>query len=103
MSELTDKLEAFLQEAEVMNGVYYGKIERDNNTLEAFAADEELQEAVRKWIERKKYAKLGEFSGEGLAGELVQALQPGQDSNGHTPRRVSLPTYPFAKERYWVP
>ncbi|HEY6924854.1 MAG TPA: phosphopantetheine-binding protein, partial [Steroidobacteraceae bacterium] len=64
---------------------------------ELLGADEDLQGAVEKWIERGKYSQLLSFWSNG--GEVDwEKLYP----RGQTPKRVSLPTYPFAKERCWV-
>ncbi|WP_426455110.1 SDR family oxidoreductase [Paenibacillus sp. S-38] len=56
-----------------------------------------MQEAVEKWIGKRKYAKLLELWVKG--GSVNWSRLYGE----HPPRRISLPTYPFAKERYWVP
>ncbi|HYK05691.1 MAG TPA: polyketide synthase, partial [Thermoanaerobaculia bacterium] len=53
-------------------------------------------EAVDDWIARKEYSKLLQLWTRGLAidwNKLYGAVRP---------RRVSLPTYPFSKERYWI-
>ena len=58
--------------------------------------DDDIQEAVDKWIARGKYAKLAELWSRGLNvdwNKLYGAVKP---------QRVSLPTYPFARERYWI-
>jgi acyl transferase domain-containing protein len=62
-----------------------------------FAADEELKEAVGKWIERKKYEKLVDLWVKGLVVDWNRLY------GERSPRRISLPTYPFARERYWIP
>lgn len=42
---------------------------------------------------------------EALAGLYVEAYDPdwGRLFQGGSPRRIPLPTYPFSKERYWLP
>ena len=61
-----------------------------------FAANEELQGAIATWIERGKSGTLLDLWVKGLS----------VDWNGlygaAKPRRISLPTYPFARERCWV-
>ena len=49
-----------------------------------------------KWVERGKYGKLLELWVKGLSFDWRRLYGEAK------PRRISLPTYPFAKERYWV-
>jgi polyketide synthase PksM len=58
--------------------------------------DDDMQEVVDRWIACKKLAKLAQSWARGLNVDWNKLY--GEAS----PRRVSLPTYPFAKERYWV-
>ncbi len=73
-----------------------GSVKRDESSLSFFAADQELQEAIGKWIERGKFSRLLDLWVQGLAFDWNQLYASG------TPRRIRLPTYPFAKERYWM-
>jgi acyl transferase domain-containing protein/tryptophanase/acyl carrier protein len=52
---------------------------------------------IRELIERKELAKLAELwvSGASIDWQLLH--------HSGTGRRISIPTYPFAKERYWLP
>jgi polyketide synthase PksN len=100
IEELNQKLDAFAQHEQVADEVYYGKVERDNGALEALAADEDLREAINKWIERKKYIRLCTFWVKGLQ---VNWLALYNTSTLASLRRMSLPAYPFEQERYWVP
>lgn len=99
---LQSSLQAFLNGEDQITNLFHGKTERNNETIEAFASDAELQEAIEKWIERKKYGKLCEFWVKGLHINWFK-LYTQNTENGRVPRKISLPTYPFAKERYWVP
>ncbi|MFZ5637026.1 MAG: polyketide synthase dehydratase domain-containing protein, partial [Pseudomonadota bacterium] len=56
----------------------------------------DLREAVEKWIAGGKLGRLVELWTKGL--EVDWRLLYGSGR----PRRMSLPTYPFAKERYWI-
>ena len=76
---------------------YRGEVKRNKETLALFTADEELQEAVAKWMARGKYEKLLELWVKGLAFDWERLYVDTK------PQRISLPTYPFARERYWVP
>ncbi|UUM20780.1 SDR family NAD(P)-dependent oxidoreductase [Mycoavidus sp. SF9855] len=94
---LQEQLLRYLQGEGELEGMYYGKVKREQDTLSVFRADEELQEAIGKWVVRGKVGKLAQLWVQGLEVEWGQLY--GQTK----PQRVSLPTYPFAKERYWVP
>ena len=60
-------------------------------------SDEDMREAVSKWVEKRKLGKLGGLWAQGV--EVDWEVLYGE----RRPRRISLPTYPFARERYWVP
>ena len=49
------------------------------------------------WLAKGKLSKLLELWVKGLAVDWKKLYGESK------PRRVSLPTYPFAKERYWLP
>ncbi len=73
------------------------QVKRNKEALALFTTDDELKEAIEKWIQRRKYPKLLDLWVKGLIidwKKLYGEIKPG---------RISLPTYPFAKERFWVP
>ena len=94
--ELEEKLKGFLEGSDEIENLYHGQVRRNKDTLAVFAADEELQEAIEKWIQREKYAKLLDLWVKGLVFDWTKLY------GDVKPRRISLPTYPFAKERYWI-
>ncbi len=96
MKELEAKLDDFLAGKSAIDGLYSGEVKRNSETLALFRGDEELREAVEKWIQRGKWAKLLELWVKGLEIEWEQMY--GDDK----PRRISLPTYPFAQQRCWI-
>jgi polyketide synthase PksN len=94
--ELEDKLTGFVEGRDGIEDLYRGQVKRNKDALGVFAADEELKEAVDKWIERKKYSKLLDLWVKGLVVDWKKIY------GERRPRRISLPTYPFARERYWI-
>ncbi|MGS0763567.1 amino acid adenylation domain-containing protein [Syntrophomonas curvata] len=97
ITELTERLYGYLEGQESIEDMYRGQVKHNKNTMAIFTTDEEMQEALNKWIERRKYTKLLEFWVKGLKfdwNKLYGKIKP---------RRISLPAYPFARERYWVP
>ena len=96
MQELEAKLGEFLEGKGGIEGLYRGDVKADGGTLAVFRGDEELHEALGKWIQRGKWSKVLELWAKGLEIEWEQLY--GEEK----PRRLSLPTYPFARERYWI-
>ena len=95
--ELTEKLAAFLAGQSGIEDLYHGRVKRNQDPLTVFTADEDLQNAVESWLSKGKYAKLLDLWTQGLVFDWNRVY-------GETkPRRISLPTYPFAKESYWIP
>lgn len=97
MLELKLKLSEFIGGESRIESLYRGEMKRERDALALFAVDEDLQEAVRKWIARGKFGKLLELWVKGLTFDWAQLY-----AERH-PNRISLPTYPFAKEKYWIP
>ncbi|BBO59205.1 SDR family NAD(P)-dependent oxidoreductase [Mycoavidus sp. B2-EB] len=82
---------------EAAEDIYQGEAKRAQAMLTIFGADEDLQQVFAMWAAKGKLGKLAQLWVQGLAvewGRLYGAAKP---------KRISLPTYPFAKERYWVP
>ncbi len=97
MRELADKLTDYIEGRDHVEGVHDGQVKRNKEALSVFARDEELQEAIVKWIQRKKYNKLASLWVKGL--NVEWSLLYGDTR----PHRISLPVYPFAQDRYWYP
>ncbi|YCI17588.1 SDR family NAD(P)-dependent oxidoreductase [Paenibacillus sp. Z3-2] len=76
--------------------LHIGSIAAHRRTAVLFREDEELGEALQKWIIRRKYHKLLELWVQGVA--IQWELLYTEDR----PERISLPTYPFARDKYWV-
>jgi acyl transferase domain-containing protein/glutamate/tyrosine decarboxylase-like PLP-dependent enzyme/acyl carrier protein len=94
-TELTTKLQAYLSGASGIEEFYTGEVRRERDTL-AVLADEDMRLTIDAWLAKGKYGKLLELWVKGLS-VYWHALH-----TGTKPRRISLPTYPFAKERYWI-
>jgi len=94
--QLADKLRAYVDGEKNGEGVYQGRVEPGNEGVTIIGQDEDMQEAIDKWIARRKFSKLLELWVRGLD------LDWNKLYGNVRPRRVSLPAYPFAKERYWI-
>ena len=62
-----------------------------------FSDDEDAADLVSAWLEKKKYKKVLRLWANGFDTDWEQLYT---DSK---PRRISLPSYPFRADRYWVP
>ncbi len=96
VKELEGKLRSFLEGQEDIEALYRGQVKRNQGILALFTADEELQEAIHKWFQRRKLTKLTDLWTRGTTVDWDKLY------NAPKPRRLSLPTYPFAKEHYWI-
>ena len=74
-----------------------GSVEQNKETLAAFMEDEEFDETVDKWLARGKYNKVIELWAKGLSFDWQRWY--GDDVQ---PQRLSLPTYPFDLQTYWI-
>src|SRR5579864_4366000 len=97
VEELKAKLAGYVEGGkEEMEGVYEGQVKRNREALSLFSRDADLQQTVEKWLAKKKFSKLLELWVNGL--EVEWSKLYGEEK----PQRMSLPTYPFARERYWI-
>src|SRR5262249_46665413 len=96
VAQLAEKLEAYIAGKQGIEDVYQGQVKGNKELLSLFSSDTDLQQAVEKWITQGKVSKLLELWVKGLEVDwrkLYGELKP---------ERMSLPTYPFARERYWI-
>lgn len=97
VEELMAKLESYCANEQALDQIFTGQVSAENEGWATLVQDEDMREALSRWLERRKYAKLAEAWVRGL--ELDWSLLYDE---GHRPRLMSLPVYPFARERYWV-
>lgn len=97
MADLKEKLTRFIEQKEGTADIFYGQVRKNKDTISVLSTDEEMREALEKWIARKKYHKLLDLWVKGLAIDWNKLY------GEQKPRKVSLPTYQFARERYWKP
>ncbi len=94
--ELIEKLQAYVAGKQDIEDAYQGAVKRNQEALSLFSTDADLQQTIDKWIANKKVSKLVEMWAKGLDvdwSKLYGEIKP---------QRMSLPTYPFARERYWI-
>ncbi|WJQ79782.1 SDR family NAD(P)-dependent oxidoreductase [Brevibacillus brevis] len=95
VDELAEKLTHFAEGAENIAELYRGRAKRNHDTIALFA-DEDMKQTVETWMAKGKFAKLMNLWVKGVSFDWNKLYSEDK------PRRVSLPTYPFARERYWI-
>ncbi|MCW5584465.1 MAG: type I polyketide synthase, partial [Gammaproteobacteria bacterium] len=96
--ELQNKLKKYLDGDQGIEEFYQGK--QSKESLVSFVIDEAMAKTIETWIERRKYTKLLELWVRGLNVDwemIYRDIAPEKK-----PRKISAPTYPFARERYWI-
>ena len=96
IEELKEKLQGFLEGGAGMEDFYRGRVKNGKGALDSFASDDEFQEAIDKWIKRGKLSRLLDLWVKGLIFDWKKLYGKSK------PSRISLPTYPFAREHYWI-
>ena len=94
VSHLSDALAAYIDGD--ASGVFRGQVKVHKETLALFSADADFDETLDKWIAHRKLTKLTDLWVKGLE------LHWRKFYGGQPPKRIHLPTYPFAKEKYWI-
>ncbi|TMC24581.1 MAG: SDR family NAD(P)-dependent oxidoreductase, partial [Chloroflexi bacterium] len=124
LAELEEKLGKYLQEPQEEGDWYRGQVRSHKETMALFNTDEELQEVIDKWLQHGRYEKILQWWVKGLKIEWQRLYTIGAGLEPRTtigvsvrhdpyspqpmatapalPQRISLPTYPFARERYWL-
>ncbi|MET0334481.1 MAG: amino acid adenylation domain-containing protein, partial [Rhizobacter sp.] len=93
--ELRTTLHAWL-EGGASAQVHQGDANKAQGQFQAFESDEDLQTAVASWVTKGRLDQLARFWTQGLSFDWSRL------HGTATPSRVSLPGYPFAKERHWA-
>ncbi|MFG3014161.1 SDR family NAD(P)-dependent oxidoreductase [Streptomyces cinerochromogenes] len=96
-ASLADRLERYLAGDTDIEDVVTGNAKRDRDTLASLLPADELAETTGRLLEQ---GRLDRLAGLWVRGASVDWRAPHRSG---TPRRISAPTYPFARERHWVP
>ncbi|HVI53489.1 MAG TPA: SDR family NAD(P)-dependent oxidoreductase, partial [Luteibacter sp.] len=96
VAALREKLSAYAAGDTVIDDLYRGQVKKNKDALAALSHDEDMDDIAQAWIAKGKFGKLLDLWVKGLSVDWQRLYA------GDRPRRISLPTYPFARERYWV-
>lgn len=93
--DLVNRLQSFLDGANHQPGVYRGNASEQQGKIDFLFDGDDGREIVRQLMAKRRYEKLARLWSGGAVIDW-SALYPRR-----RPRRVSLPLYPFARNRYW--
>ncbi|MBA3774812.1 MAG: polyketide synthase dehydratase domain-containing protein, partial [Ramlibacter sp.] len=96
IEELQRKLASIADGRPAGDDIYQADARRSKDAMAALAADDDHRQLVQAWMAGSKHGKLLDLWVKGLPLDWQQLY------GGRMPRRISLPTYPFARERHWV-
>jgi acyl transferase domain-containing protein/acyl carrier protein/SAM-dependent methyltransferase len=96
IKELYEKLDRFINGHDDMKDLYRGHVKRKKGILPVSETDEETAKEVETILNERNNTKLMELWVNGLDFDWNRMY------GNIKPRRISLPTYPFARDKYWV-
>ncbi|MCZ8521618.1 MULTISPECIES: beta-ketoacyl synthase N-terminal-like domain-containing protein [Paenibacillus] len=97
LSGLRELLERFLQGTEDPGHIYRGQAKQGADLSMLFQEDEDSGELLQRWLRKGRLANIARLWTQGVDIDWTQLHRHSK------PRRIPLPTYPFAKDRYWLP
>ena len=97
LQELYDILRAYLEDTESSPRVYTGRVTKRENHFAGLVEGEEGRDFIRALFGNNRLDKIARLWTGGVDMDW-RLLYPDQ-----APQRISLPSYPFARERYWIP
>ncbi len=97
MQELTEKLNGFIESEDNIENLYRDQVKRNKKSLAVFTGDEDMVNVIDAWISKRKYTKILDLWVKGIEIDWHKLYDK------EKPVKISLPTYPFARERYWPP
>ncbi|WP_198863574.1 hypothetical protein [Bacillus velezensis] len=93
---LVQKLKAFVMDHETESEIYYGQVYGKRKFEYAFTSADSLYKTVKDCIDRAQYDQLCAYWVNGVKIDWNNLYRHPK------PKRISLPTYPFEREKYWV-
>src|SRR5262249_36444120 len=94
--ELISRLAGFTEGKEDIDRCFSGAT-GEAKDLDALFEAEDSQQLIQNWLTKGSFEKLAKLWAKGVEVSWEMLYPQAR------PKRVSLPTYPFARERYWIP
>ena len=101
LSELKEKLAHLGEGREMIEGTYRGCIKDGHGIAQLILSNPDIRQVIDNWVLLGATRKIAELWVKGVPVNWELFYQD-SDSSGLLPRRIHVPTYPFARERYWV-
>ncbi|APH36336.1 SDR family NAD(P)-dependent oxidoreductase [Bacillus velezensis] len=96
IEELKMKLMSFSNDHNIEHAhIWRGRTAKHHSLAASLTSDEDMALTINAWLKKGKYGKLLDLWVKGLDVDWSALYQ-------RNPGRISLPAYPFAKDRYWV-
>jgi amino acid adenylation domain-containing protein len=96
IAELRQKLDQFVSGKDNIEDCFKGEAQPAKDLVQLYENDPDHREIIANWIAKHKVKEIGKLWAKGLSFDWNKLY-------GETrPRRISLPTYQFSLERYWI-
>ena len=95
LTEIITRLKSYSDEIASSDELYRGNVEKTNSTLELLLNGTEGAEFIQMLVQSRKLDKLAQLWASGINIDWT-TLRTGSGA-----KRISLPTYPFARDRHW--
>jgi acyl transferase domain-containing protein/acyl carrier protein len=97
LEQLAEQLHAYLKGEPDIEGMVQGQVRKAKDNMAFLSEDADAKHTiVDHWVAKRQLSKLAELWARGMDPDWNQLYGKAK------PRRISVPTYPFAKERYWI-
>ena len=93
--ELKETLECFLEGSEEIGNGFGGNVKDGQELTEFVTLNDDVNQILKNWIQEGKIKKIAKLWVKGLDVNWDLFYEP-------IPKRIKLPAYPFARERYWI-
>ncbi|MRN51865.1 SDR family NAD(P)-dependent oxidoreductase [Paenibacillus monticola] len=98
LAELQDKLSQYAQSGADGVSLYYGNTRAEESPLRLIMNGEEMNAVIEQLLAKQELQRLAPLWVSGIKVDWCRLYS----ADTALPKKISLPTYPFAKERYWV-
>ncbi len=96
LPDLRGKMSDYLSNGSDSAEIFRGSTKQNRAITGVLNGDEEVSQLIGRWVAKKEFAKIAGLWTQGLNIDWQVFYPLGK------PRRVSLPTYPFGRQRYWI-